>query len=60
MPVIGIPLVFLGLSVLFAVLAIRDYSQHDYQLTVAGKNWRRMAIIFVVVAAFLLLSRQGT
>ncbi len=49
--------VFLGLSVLFAVLAAREYRNNDGELNVAGRNWRRMAVTFGVIAAVLLVLR---
>lgn len=56
MPNIVTPFIFLGLAVLFAVLATREYFVNDHHLTVAGKNWRWMAIVFGVVATVLLYS----
>ena len=57
MPVVDPLWVFLGLSLVFGVLAIREYRKNDGELTIAGRNWRRIGLIFGVITFVLLALR---
>jgi hypothetical protein len=49
--------IILGLSLIFSVLTAWDYFSNDHQLTIVGRNRRRVALIFGAVAVFLVVMR---
>jgi len=49
--------IILGLSLVFSALTAWDYFNNDHQLTIVGRNRRRMALIFVAVAVFLVIMK---
>jgi len=46
--------IFALLSLVFGALALRDYLKHGYPLSLAGRTWLRVAVIFGVVALWLV------
>jgi|GEM_PF-4809493 len=54
MPSVDIFWIFLGMSVFFGTLSVRDYLRHGQQLEPAGRSWRNIAVIFSLVTVMLL------
>jgi hypothetical protein len=46
--------IFAILSLIFGTLALRDYLKHGRSLSPAGRTWLRVAVIFGVVALWLV------
>lgn len=46
--------IFAILSLVFGALTLRDYLNHGRPLSLAGRTWLRVAIIFGVVALWLV------
>ncbi|MBF6649864.1 hypothetical protein [Methylobacter sp. BlB1] len=48
-------LIFGVLSLLFAFFSVRDYLRNKGKLSPSARVWRRIAIIFAVVALVLMI-----
>lgn len=46
--------IFALLSLVFGTLALTDYLEHGRPLSPAGRTWLRVAVIFGVVALWLV------
>ncbi|NVN91253.1 MAG: hypothetical protein HXX11_11720 [Desulfuromonadales bacterium] len=48
-----VSLVFIGISVIFLAVSLRDYLENRSRMTIARKVWLRMALIFALVGTGL-------
>jgi hypothetical protein len=53
-----VPLTFAALAALFLCIALLDVGRHGFKITIAGKTWLRIGLIFAAVSAYLFLSQR--
>jgi len=44
-----VSIVFIGISIIFLAVSLRDYLKNGSTMTIARRVWLRMALIFAVV-----------
>lgn len=50
----GIKVIFLLVALVLAGMSAKDYFGNERKQTLRGRIWARMAVIFTVVAAYLI------